>query len=120
MKKLSLLLGVISAVMVPQALRAEDPPKDSSVIFKPIKYKGSRPKAPSRQVVSATISGEYLTVFFVIDEGEYTLGVTTADGVVTEHTNLDSAVPTQVYIGNLESATFEIQTSAGNTYVAEI
>ena len=120
MKKLLFLLGLVSSVAASQMLNAEEPSTEKKFTYKKPVHDKQRPKAPSRQVVSATISGEFITIFFVIDEGEYSLTVTNSQGFVTEYPNLDSSVPTQIHVGNLAGATLEIQTANGNTYVAEI
>ncbi len=114
-----MILGVFS----PQYLLADssnDKGENSHLFFekKTVKIK-TRPKAPSRQVVSATFADGYLTIFFAIPEGEYELTVTDCENVQTSFSGLDSSALCQVHVGNLESATFEITTSNGNTYTAE-
>ncbi|MDE6097505.1 MAG: hypothetical protein K2G24_01310 [Muribaculaceae bacterium] len=79
--------------------------------------KGTRPKAPSAQVVEATYEDGYLYLNFKYSEGPAVLYVYDSEQttLLSQHM-LSTESETAIYIGNISDAYLLIETSNGHEY----
>ena len=80
-----------------------------------------RPQAPSRQRVTCSYDGEYLTVDFVIPEGECEVAIAEwYSGTVQTYTIDSTDLTAQINVGELYESTITISTESGNTYTTDL
>lgn len=91
-------------------------------ILKPTDHNiAHRPKAPSRQRVTCSYDGEYLTVDFVIPEGECEVAIAEwYSGTIQTYTIDSTDLTAQINVGELYESTITISTESGNTYTTDL
>ncbi len=129
-----LALGVVSVIIftiVPTQAQNPTPPKEdtdtetkkkprSTIVFYRKTNPQLRPQAPSRQSIESHYCDGTLYVEFSIPEGLCTLTVTDNDTQESDQTMFDSSVPSEIYIGEVSDAHFEILTGNGKTYQGDL
>lgn len=122
MKLKHLLLGL--ALIAPSIISADDngtPPSNGVTIplypKRPIKY---RPKAPSKQSVTATYANGILTVIFAIEEGNANITLTDETSQNVYSDTFDTAEAFAVNVGETSALSIEIVTENDNTYYGTI
>lgn len=80
-----------------------------------------RPKVPSKQRVSCSYDGEYLTFDFVIAEGECEVAIAEWYSAAVQTYTIDSTdLTAEIYVGELYESTITVTTERGNTYTADL
>ena len=81
----------------------------------------SRPRIPSRQVVTCSYDGQYLCFDFTVPEGECNVTVTEWFSNAVQNYTIDSSeLSADVYVGELYESTVTLTTANGHTYTADL
>ena len=128
-KKLLLLAAASTTLTAiataPEPTTKTEQKKAGKIIAKPAqptdRFVSLRPKAPSRQRVTCSYDGEYLTVDFVIPEGECEVAIAEwYSGTVQTYTIDSTDLTAQINVGELYESTITISTESGNTYTTDL
>ena len=84
-------------------------------------HETSRPQMPSKQRISLSYDGEYLTFGFVVPEGQCEVAIAEwYSGAVLTYTIDSTGLSDEIYVGELYESTVTITTEKGHTYTAEL
>lgn len=84
------------------------------------KEKPDRPKIPSQQHIECVYTEGTLHFFFAFPEGECLMTVTDSFSGISTQYSFDSAEPAEIFVGEIQTGSIEIQTSLGYTYEGTI
>ena len=96
--------------------KSETKPKRTVRVDRLTSAPNLRPQAPSRQFIDCFYENEQLFISFAIPEGEGFVTVTDCDSGSSETFTIDTSICSDIFIGDIESAVIDIQTSKGYLY----
>ena len=79
-----------------------------------------RPKIPSQQHIECVYTEGTLHFFFAFPDGECLMTVTDSFSGISTQYSFDSAEPAEIFVGEIQAGSIEIQTSLGYTYEGTI
>ncbi len=80
----------------------------------------SRPKMPSMQNIECVYADGTLHFFFAFPEGECLMTVTDSFSGISTQYSFDSAEPAEIFVGEIQTGSIEIQTANGHEYFGSI
>lgn len=89
-------------------------------IYERSKSNPSRPKIPSRQHIECVYTEGTLHLFFAFPEGECLMTVTDSFSGISTQYSFDSAEPAEIFVGEIQTGSIEIQTANGHEYFGSI
>ena len=89
-------------------------------IYERSKSNPGRPKIPSQQHIECVYTEGTLHFFFAFPEGECLLTVTDSFSGISTQYSFDSAEPAEIFVGEIQTGSIEIQTANGHEYFGSI
>lgn len=117
----SLLFCIVFSIGAGTPPKGEVKTQDTFLIFRQIKKRTDRPKAPSLQVIKCEYDGVYLIFSFVIPEGECELAIFDCAANDEKNYYFDSSDGyVEIHVGQLNESVLTLSTGLGNIYTADL